>query len=217
MTEPKALPGWLVVDHEIPGVTPDMIDWWWVNMEKGYPLWCPDEHKGFVWEVPPPVGGHIGAIQIAKESIDYGPVRDIRIAWLDPNSAPQEVKDWLVYKHALVAGGLAPGASTPMAYLTHQYEEASYGTKMRSTMHLPSGQNVGGPPPGSPPSPPPAHPSGKKPTGGGWIAHNKAEVGTFENFLPSLYQIWQAVDDPAVNHQCSLKIKKEGSKITYVK
>ena len=76
---------WIVVDHIIPGVTTEMLDWWWVNMEKGYELWCPDEHKGFRWEVKPPLGGHVGAVQIASESIDYGPVMDIRIEWMDPD------------------------------------------------------------------------------------------------------------------------------------
>ena len=74
MAEKKYPKGWIVVDHIIPGVTEEMLDWWWVNMEKGYELWCPDEHKGFKWEVKPPLGGHIGAAQIATESIDYGPV-----------------------------------------------------------------------------------------------------------------------------------------------
>ena len=47
MGEEKYPEGWIVVDHIIPGVTEEMLDWWWVNMEKGYELWCPDEHKGF--------------------------------------------------------------------------------------------------------------------------------------------------------------------------
>ena len=39
----------LVNYHEIPGVTPEMIDWFWDNMEKAYYLWAPDEHVSFVW------------------------------------------------------------------------------------------------------------------------------------------------------------------------
>ena len=52
----------LVVDHELHGVTPEMIDWWWDNMEKGYPLWHPEDHISFVWEVAPATVGHVGAI-----------------------------------------------------------------------------------------------------------------------------------------------------------
>jgi len=35
MDENKYPEGWMVVDHVIPGVTTEMIDWWWVNMEIG--------------------------------------------------------------------------------------------------------------------------------------------------------------------------------------
>jgi hypothetical protein len=214
MTEDKFPQGWIVVDHIIPGVTVEMIDWWWVNMEKGYELWCPDEHKGFRWDVKPPLGGHIGAVQIATESIDYGPVRDLRIEWVDPNLGTPEHKDFWTYEHLLTAGntGAQPGTK-PGVVLSHQWEAIPGGCKMRSCMH-----GFGGPPPGSPPPGPlPPHPSGKKPTGGGWRVHNIAEVSTFKAFLPALWGIWQAVPDPAINRHCSLKIKKEGSRIIYIR
>jgi len=187
MERNKFPPDWIIVDHIIPNVTTEMLDWWWVNMEKGYELWCPDEHKGFKWEIKPPLNGHIGAVQIATESIDYGPVMDLRIEWVDPNIGTPEQKDFW-----------------------------PDGCKMRSCMH-----GVPEPPPGSGPVLPksgiiPQHPSGKKPTGGGWRAHNIAEVSTFKDFLPALWGIWQAVTDPAINRHCSLKIKKEGSRIIYV-
>ena len=217
MAEEKFPQGWMVVDHIVPGVTVEMIDWWWVNMEKGYELWCPDEHKGFTWEIKPPLGGHIGAVQIARESIDYGPVMDLRIEWVDPNIGTQEQKDFWTYEHLLTAGttGAQPGTK-PRVMLSHQWEAIPGGCKMRSCMH-----GTPEPPPGSRPAQPlPGqfqHPSGKKPTGGGWPTHNIAEVSTFKAFLPALWGIWQAVTDPAINRQCSLKIKKEGSKIIYIK
>jgi len=217
MAEEKFPEGWTVVDHIIPGVTEEMLDWWWVNMEKGYELWCPDEHKGFKWEVVPPLGGHIGAVQIATESIDYSPVRDIRIEWVDPNIGTQEQKDFWTYGHLLTAGGGPPGATPRGVVLSHQWEAIPGGCKMRSCMHGMPGGPPGGGPPGPPPEQMPPHPSGKQPTGGGWRAHNIAEVSTFKNFLPALWGIWQAVPDPAINRQCSMKIKKEDSKIVYVK
>jgi hypothetical protein len=215
MGEDKFPKGWIVVDHIIPGVTAEMIDWWWVNMEKGYELWCPDEHKGFKWEVTPPLGGHIGAVQIATESIDYGPVMNLRIEWVDPNIGTQEQKDFWTYEHLLTAGttGAQPGTKA-MIMLSHQWEAIPGGCKMRSCMHgFPEPPPGSGPPPGSIMK----HPSGKKPTGGGWRTHNIAEVSTFKAFLPALWGIWQAVTDPAINRQASLKIKKECSKIIYVK
>jgi hypothetical protein len=213
MEEQKYPAGWIVVDHIIPGVTPEMLDWWWVNMEKGYELWCPDEHKGFRWEIKPPLGGHIGAVQIATESIDYSPVRDIRIEWVDPNLGTREQKDFWTYEHLLAASATnAQSGDQPRVELSHQWEAIPGGCKMRSCMH-----QFRGPPPGNPShGPVPRHPSGKKPSGGGWRTHNIAEVSTFKAFLPALWGIWQAVPDPAINRHCSLKIKKEGSKIIYI-
>jgi hypothetical protein len=220
MSEVKFPKGWIVVDHIIPGVTTEMLDWWWVNMEKGYELWCPDEHKGFKWEVKPPLGGHIGAVQIATESIDYGPVMNLRIEWVDPNIGTQEQKDFWTYEHLLTAGstGAQPGTKA-MIMLSHQWEAIPGGCKMRSCMHgFPEPPPGSGPPPGSfhAPDTMPEHPSGKKPTGGGWRTHNIAEASTFKAFLPALWGIWQAVPDPTINRHCSLKIKKEGTKIIYV-
>jgi len=213
MPEEKFPQGWIVVDHIIPGVTAEMIDWWWVNMEKGYELWHPDEHKGFKWLVKPPLNGHIGAVQIATEIIDSGPVRDLRIEWVDPNIGTPEQKDFWTYEHLLTAGttGAQPGTK-PQVMLSHQWEAIPGGCKMRSCMH-----GFGGPLPGSPSSSSlPPYPSGKKPSGGGWRVHNIAEVSTFKAFLPALWGIWQAVPDPSINRQCSLKIKKEGFHIIYV-
>ena len=213
MEEQKYPVGWIVVDHIIPGVTPEMLDWWWVNMEKGYELWCPDEHKGFRWETKPPLGGHIGAVQIATESIDYSPVSDIRIEWVDPNLGTQEQKDFWTYEHLLTASATSAQSGTqPRVELSHQWEAIPGGCKMRSCMH----QFRGPPPSNLPNGLVPPHPSGKKPSGGGWRAHNIAEASTFKAFLPALWGIWQAVLDPAINRHCSLKIKKEGSKITYI-
>ena len=173
-----------VVDHdELVGVTPEMIDWWWVNMEKGYPLWEPNDHKSFVWEVPPPVGGYIGAIQIAEEKMGPMPPMKIRIRWDHPNSCPIP----RTYEHAIVASGINPEGQV-QAMILHEYEKSPRGTRMRSTMRF-----LGPVPPGLPEI---------------WKLHDKSEVTTFQKFLPDLYRLWQAVSDPTINRQCSLKIKR---------
>src|SRR4030042_3042792 len=136
MEEKQYPEDWMVVDHFIPGVTSEMIDWWWVNMEKGYDLWCHDEHKDFKWEIKPPMNGHIGAVQIATESIDYSPVMDLRIEWVDPNIGTEEQKEFWAYEHLLSAGttGKQPGTKA-FVMLSHQWETVPGGCKMRSCMH----------------------------------------------------------------------------------
>jgi len=176
-----------VVDHdELVGVTPEMIDWWWVNMEKGYPLWEPNDHKSFVWEVPPPIGGYLGAIQIAEEKMGPMPPMKIRIRWDDPDSCPIPC----TYEHAIVASGVDREGKVG-AMILHEWEKSPRGTRMRSTMRF-----LGPVPPSLPEI---------------WKAHDRAEVSTFPRFLPDLYRLWQAVQDPTINRQCSLKIKKARS------
>jgi succinate dehydrogenase / fumarate reductase, flavoprotein subunit len=169
-----------VVDHdELIGVTPEMIDWWWVNMEKGYPLWEPTDHKSFVWEVPPPAGGYLGAIQIAEEKMGPMPSMKIRIRWDDPDSCPIP----RTYKHAIVASGIAAEGKVE-AMILHEWEKSPCGTRMRSTMRF-----MNPFPPGFPEI---------------WKKHDRAEVSTFPTFLPDLYRLWQVVNDPEINRQCSL-------------
>lgn len=172
-----------IVDHEIHGVTPEMIDWWWANMEKGYPLWCPEEHKSFVWEVPPTKDMFIGAIQIAEESISGPPVRKLRIRWEDPKTSPIPI----IYEHALLCAGIGPD-DKPVAYLLHQYETTPYGTRMRSTFH----------------------PVTLRPqvANDAWAKHNKDEMSHFPEFLPQLFKMWQNVKDPKFNVPCNLKFKE---------
>lgn len=169
-----------VVDHgELVGVTPEMIDWWWVNMEKGYPLWEPEAHKSFVWEVPPPAGGYLGAIQVAEEKMGPLPPMKIRIRWDDPDRCPIPAS----YEHAIVASGIDPDGNVG-AMILHEWEASPRGTRMRSTMRF-----FGPVPPGLPEI---------------WKAHDRSEVSTFPHFLPDLYRLWQRVEDPAINRQCSL-------------
>ncbi len=173
-----------VVDHgELVGVTPEMIDWWWVNMEKGYPLWEPNDHKSFVWEVPPPVGGYLGAIQIAEEKMGQTPAMKLRIRWDDPKSCPIP----LIYEHAIVASGISPEGKV-LAMILHQWEKSPRGARMHSTMRF-----FGPVPPAVPEI---------------WKAHDRSEVATFPSFLPDLYRLWQVVKDPTINRQCSLKVEK---------
>jgi succinate dehydrogenase / fumarate reductase flavoprotein subunit len=180
--EAASVPDAVVEHDELVGVTPEMIDWWWVNMEKGYPLWEPNDHKSFVWEVPPPEGGYLGAIQIAEEKMGPMPPMKIRIRWDDPDSCPIP----RTYEHAIVASGINAEGKV-QAMILHEYEKSPRGTKMRSTMRF-----LGPVPPKLPEI---------------WKEHDRAEVSTFPNFLPDLYRLWQAVKDPAINRQCSLARK----------
>jgi len=172
-----------VVEMELRGVTPDMLDWWWVNIEKGYPLWEPEGHKSCVWEVPPSRETHLGAIHVVEESMGDLPMMKIRIRWEDPDTCPVPIE----YAHAVVAAGIIPPDDKVVGYVVHQYEARSYGTKIKSISRMLI------------PRPPDA--------GKNWIRHAKSELSRFSEFLPELYKLWQVVEDPDINRQCCLKQK----------
>lgn len=179
----------LVNHHEIPGVTPEMIDWFWDNMEKAYYLWAPDEHVSFTWEIPPAQNGHVGAIHIVREAEPPMPEKTLRMRFETPKVCPIP----LIYSHAVVIGRLGLDAPAvggePISYTIHEYEEAPAGTKMRSTFMLEKG----------------------------WTAqarealshHNKKEATGFSRFLPQLYELYQVIKNPEINVQCSLKYDPE--------
>jgi hypothetical protein len=156
----------LVMEHELRKVAPEMIDWWWDNIDNySYKLWHPQDHIALEWQILPVKVGHVGAIHIACESISDVPPHILRIRWEAPESAPIS----LTYKHVNVGSALGPGPEdTPMSCLVHEYEAASYGTRMRSTFVLPAIL-------------PQSFLNNLR-------KHNLAEMGRLPAFLPQLYK-----------------------------
>ncbi|OGN91530.1 MAG: hypothetical protein A2Z75_07640 [Chloroflexi bacterium RBG_13_50_10] len=156
----------LVMEHELRGVTPEMLDWWWDNMDNDtYKLWNPQDHIALEWQIPPSQVGHAGAIHMACESISDIPAHILRIRWEEPGAAPIPT----IYSHVNLGSVLAPGTDDiPLGCAVHEYEETSYGTRMRSTFTLPAAV------------PPQFLDSLRK--------HNIAEMGRFPEFLPQLYK-----------------------------
>jgi len=58
--------------HFLPGVTSEMMDWFWANMEKGYYLWAPGSHKRFNWVKSPVEYGMEDSIHMIAETTAKG-------------------------------------------------------------------------------------------------------------------------------------------------
>jgi hypothetical protein len=153
----------LVVHHELEGVTPEMIDWWWDNIDttERYGLWHPGSHLSFGWEATEG-SGHIGKTHRVTETIGDLEMT-LRIRWVDPDSIPVE----RIYSHAN-AGCVLDEDDNPMSWVLHEYEEADRGTRMRSTFILPA-------------EAPATFVEGLR-------KHNAEEMGRFPVFLPELYR-----------------------------
>jgi hypothetical protein len=150
-----------VIDHEIPGVTPKMIDTWWFIMSETerYRLWHPKDHYWANLEIREE-GGKTIMIQHVLEKIGGIPsLLHIRAEDPDTLSIPRE------YSHVF-AGSSLNSAGVPYAWILHQYEEMPGGTRMRSTFRIPA-----------------------KTPGffvKGLRRHNQEEMSQFTKFLPEL-------------------------------
>ncbi|HEY0087379.1 MAG TPA: phloretin hydrolase [Candidatus Lokiarchaeia archaeon] len=152
----------LIVDHELNGVTPEMLDWWWdhINNTERYKLWHPNDHISFKWEKSPE-NGHVGAIQSVIETVKVPTL--LRIRWEDPNLIPIKA----TYNHVL-AGSVLDINDNSLSWILHEYESIIDGIKLRTTFRLPA----------------------KTPRWfiKALHKHNIEEISQFINFLPKLYE-----------------------------
>ena len=58
--------------HFLPGLTAEMLDWFWANMEKCYYLWAPGSHKRFNWIRTPYEYGIEDSAHMIAESTEPG-------------------------------------------------------------------------------------------------------------------------------------------------
>jgi len=151
----------LVINHEIPDVTPEMIDTWWLIMSdtENYKLWHPKDHFWARLEIREEAG-RTTMTQHVLENIGGVPSL-LHIRLEDPNtiSIPKE------YSHVF-AGASLDKSGIPYAWIIHQYEEMPGGTRMRSTFRIPAR------------------------TPGFFVdalrRHNQEEMSQFSKFLPEL-------------------------------
>ncbi len=132
----------VVVNQEIKGITPDMLDWWWdnINTTQRYKQWHPTAHVKFKWRKPPEnpdqLQYSVGAVQFVSEYL--GKYKsNLLITWLDPAKAKDKVQydHWLYAKTDLSAvRGIFPQR------MIHEYTLNSEGDGilMRSTFTIPS-------------------------------------------------------------------------------
>lgn len=152
----------VIANHEISGVTPEMIDWWWdhIDTTERYKLWHPTDHVSFEWLIAPATNGHIGAIHRIQEFLNGTPEvpATIEIRWEDTMEANAE------YDHVLLATfwGDAQGS------LMHEYQATPSGTRMRSHIHLAQ--------------------EAPEEIAEAVYEHLKQEMQNFTVFLPELYQ-----------------------------
>ncbi len=155
----------LINDHELPGVTLEMLDWWWKNMvdPEYYKLWHPEDHISIEWEVPPSRKDNVGAIHVAEERIGVIPAKKLRIKVVEPSTSPIRATYRTIRSTCVMDED-----DKPITWIVHEYEPVPGGTRMRSTFRLATDA--------------PAE------FVNALRKHNKEEMGQFPKFLPGLYR-----------------------------
>lgn len=132
----------VIVDQEIKGLTPDMMNWWWdnINTTARYKQWHPTAHTSFEWLEEPSDPNSTtyseGAVQRVVEYL--GPYKStLLITWLPKEDAADRVEytHWLYAKTDLDGlNGIFPQD------MIHEYQmnTAGDGIVMRSTFSVPS-------------------------------------------------------------------------------
>lgn len=153
----------IVIEHHLYGITPQMIDWWWIHSPEYYKLWHPADHISTIREViPDKTGGPPTRISHIIEGIGEYPPVELILRSEDPASHPIPTR----LDRSRAATFIGPG-NQPYSWLLHDYKAESYGTRMVSTFRFPV----------------------KTPEQflTAMRRHNKEEMGELPKFLPEIF------------------------------
>lgn len=183
------------------GVTARMIDWFWLNMEKGFMLWHPEQHEALEWPVPPRDGAPLGAIHNAPQTWSDGRRQNLYIRFERLPEVPEAIRDLIVHEHVIVVAGLGFDAASlenpqPLGYRLHQWSSTDAGVAGRSSA-------VGT-------RRPETHADGQV-----WAAHAAQEIENWGVFLPQLYTLYRVVKDPRRNPFADLSVQGRGREARY--
>lgn len=200
--------GWVLTaqhQHFLPGVTAEMLDWWWANMEKGYYLWAPGSHKRFSWVRPPWQAGFLRSAHMISESVGQGApvfggsgveIRRLDLSWYPFSTALEHV----------ICEGVFNGAEEFVDSTVHLWQDVEGGC-----VHMDAA--VASPGVSRPPdfvlemlaADPEARPVAPSSTD-----HGEYEAARWPVFLPALYGLWKDHPDPSQSVPCCLKVRQTG-------
>ena len=189
--------------HFLPGLTSEMLDWFWANMEKGYYLWAPGSHKRFNWLKTPYEYGFEDSVHIIAETTDPAlPVfggEGVEIHRL-------HLTDFYPFTTALghvICEGVFNDAGELVDSTVHEWEDVPGGivhitatvTNTKASM-----------PPGFIIDILRKDPDAKLVPNYA-TDHEDYEASQWPVFLPKLYGLWKDHPDPSQNVHCDLSVE----------
>lgn len=200
--------GWVLqsqTQHFLPGVTVEMLDWFWVNMEKCYFLWAPGSHKRFNWVREPWRFGFERSAHMISESVGEGYAvfggNGIEIQRLGLDYFPFTA----ALSHVIVEGVFNDlGEFIDMT--VHMWDSCEGGCR-----HITAAVAS------TTASEPPrfvkemlADNPGVELVAPSSTDHAEYEASRWPQFLPQMYRLWEGHPDPTQNVQCNLEVEQTG-------
>lgn len=187
--------------HFLPGVTAEMIDWFWANMEKCYYLWAPGSHKKFIWVKSPAEYGFEDSAHMISETVGKGiPVFGGEGVMIERFHLTEFFPCKTSLKH-VICEGIHNAKGEFFDCTIHMWEDTEGGVN-----HITATVS------NTKCSMPPqfildeiaAHPD-YKPVPNWATDHEDYEASQWPVFLPTLYELWKNHPDPSQNVQCNLE------------
>lgn len=177
--------------HILEGITPEMIDWFWANMEKCYFLWAPGVHAGFAWDPGPAEVGYVGCRELAYE-FDLSKPHNMTFQSMEHYPFTE------CYDHCWLGNRpFAGGGPDDRMWLINMYKAVEGGTKWATVRFIRRDLVE-------------AFRNGRVNDLGivDPREHTDYEAGRFKDFLPQLYALWKDHPDPWQNPHFDLSTKK---------
>lgn len=194
--------------HFLPGVTVEMLDWFWANMEKCYYLWAPGSHKRFNWVREPWKYGFTGSAHMISESVgENNPVfggNGIQINRMELDMFPFTN----ALEHVIVEG-VYNDLGEFIDMTVHMWDACEGGCRHITAAVASTTATM---PPHfvlemleENPESIPIAPSETD--------HAEYEASRWPVFLPTLYRLWEDHPDPTQSVPCNLQVEKTGDYI----
>ena len=183
--------------HFLAGVTAEMMDWWWANMEKGYYLWAPGATSGSAGSRPPPRWASSKAPTASprpwwRTSRSFGGdgvvIRRLDLSWFPFTRSLSHV----------IVEGVFNEKEEFCDCTVHMWEDVPGGVNHLTASVLNSRCSM---PPAFVLECPEANP-----TDGERAIHAEYEASRWPAFLPALFQLWKGHPDPSQNVACDLTV-----------
>ena len=195
-------------EHILPGVTSEMIDWFWCNMEKAYYLWAPGSHKRFQWIKEPWQYGFVNSKHTSLENMSEDQILDLSVAAGDGfgmllyNRFDMDVFPFnSCLKHNILEGQTDENGHIWMI-LSHQWDDIEGGCVHRmvcATETLEQTKKIVRPDEYP-------HKLGNLNS----FEHGEYEISWWPKFLPGLYNVWKDHPDPTQNVKYNLTVEQVG-------